>query len=98
MSFFDDDSNDNGHYYDPQDNFQRRVLHNAEKADMHPIAHLASQLQKGVDCMEEFTEQDPHISKRERIAIRCDTEEAREALTKACTVIPQEVNNGHNDG
>lgn len=92
MSFFNDDEDDSDdHYYDPQNKFQKRVLRNAEKLEKHPLAHLAVQLEKGVDCMDEFCSQDPHLSKSERIAIQSDIAEATEALSRACTVIPQEV-------
>lgn len=91
MSFFDDNDDSDDYYYDPEDKFQRRVLKNAEKLEKHPLAHLAIQLSKGVDCMEEFCSQDPHLSKSERIAIESDVEEAKEALSRACTVIPAEV-------
>lgn len=92
MSFFnDDEDNSDSHYYEAEDKFQQRVLKNAEKLDKHPLAHLAVQMSKGAEAMETFCEQDPHISKSERIAIESDIAEAKEALTKACTVIPAEV-------
>lgn len=90
MSFFNDDD-DPEHYYDPSNNFERKVLKNAQKADKHPLAYLALQLSKGVECMEQFTEQDPHISKSERIAIESDVEEAKEALSRACVIIPADT-------
>ena len=93
MSFFNDDEDDSDdHYYDPQNKFQKRVLRNAEKLEKHPLTHLAVEMSKGAEAMETFCEQDPHISKGERIAIESDIAEAKEALTKACTVIPAEVN------
>lgn len=92
MSFFnDDDSDEEDWYYESEDKFQKRVLRNAEKLEKHPLAHLAIQMEKGAQCMETFCEQDPHISKSERIAIQSDIQEAKEALSRACAVIPAEV-------
>jgi hypothetical protein len=91
MSLFDDDDNAEEYYYEAEDKFQQRVLKNAQKLEKHPLAHLAIQLSKGAEAMEAFCEQDPHLSKSERIAIESDIEEAKEALSKACVVIPAEV-------
>lgn len=91
MSFFNDDNDDDEHYYDAENKFQERVLANAQKLDKHPLAHLATQLSKGVEAMEVFTEQDPHISKSERIAIHSDTQEAKQALSRACIIIPEDT-------
>lgn len=90
MSFFDDDG-EGDWYYDPEDEFQKQVLQNADANDDHPLAYLAMRMGAAIDCMEEFTEQDPHISKSERIAIRSDIEEARESIERATKVIPTEA-------
>jgi hypothetical protein len=90
MSLFDDNT-DESYYYDAETEFQEQVLQHADRDDEHPLAYLAIQTSKAVDAMNEFVEQDPHISQSERIAITSDIQEAEQAMSRACRVIPQEV-------
>lgn len=90
MSLFDDDDEED-FYYDPNNEFQRRALKHAERDDEHPLVYMAKTMDKALDAMDEFSGQDPLMSKRERIAISSDLEEAKDALTRACEVIPEEV-------
>ena len=90
MSFFEDEDDDE-HYYEAEDDFARTVLSNAEKLNKHPLEHLAEQQAKAFETMGKFIEQDPHVSKSERIAIKADVEEATEAMHRACKVIPARV-------
>jgi len=91
MSLFDDETEDDEYYYEAEDEFARTVLKNAQKLDKHPIEHLAEQQAEAFRTMESFIEQDPHVSKSERIAINADVEEAKEAMHRACSVIPSKV-------
>lgn len=96
MSLFDDDDPDEDWYYDPDTEFQRRVLKHADAEDEHPLAYLAIRLSKSVDAMEQFVDQDPLLSRNERIAITSDIEEAQDAMARACQLIPKEVTeDGH---
>jgi len=96
MSIFDDEPEEDW-YYDPSNEFQRNVLQHASKNDKHALVYLALRLSKAIDAMDDFTEQDPKLSKSERIAIESDIEEAREAVSKACRIIPKEVTQDEHD-
>ena len=89
MSIFDDD--DSEQWYDPENEFERKVLENAQKLDVHPIVHLAQQQNKALTVMKHFARQEPIINKRERIAIESDVEEATEAISRAYKVMPSAV-------
>lgn len=89
MSLFDDDDED--FYYDPNNDFQRRALKHAEQNDTHALIYIAKTMGQALDAFDEFSQQDPLMSKRERMAIESDVEEARDALERAAEVIPQEV-------
>lgn len=87
--FSDDNSND--WYYDPQNEFQERVLKHAAEADQHPLEYLAHQLDEAFAAMDEFAEQDPKLSKADYVGIKWDIEEAKHGITNACELIPAEV-------
>jgi len=94
MSLFDDSSDDDDeYYYEPDGAFQLSVLQNADKVDQHPMEYIAERQAKALTAMDSFIEQDTHITKSERIALQSDIEEAREAISRACKVIPAEVVN-----
>jgi len=61
MSLFDD--SDDEHWHNPENKFQRKVLQNAEKLDVHPIVHLAKQQEKALEAMKEFSRQGPFVNK-----------------------------------
>jgi len=90
MTLFDDDD-DSEQWYDPQDKFQRKVLQNAEKLNVHPIIHLAKQQEKALEAMMEFSRQEPLVNKQERVAIESDVKEAEEAISRAYQVMPSGV-------
>jgi len=90
MSLFDDDESDD-YWYDPQDEFQRRVLKNASTKGEHPILYLAGRQKKAVEAMEEFVSQETLLSKREQLAVQSDVEEAEEAIGRAYQLMPSEV-------
>jgi hypothetical protein len=90
MSLFDDNDEED-FYYDPNNEFQRRALKHAERDDEHPLVYMARTMDKALEAIDDFANQDPLLSKRERIAISSDIEEAEDALLRACKVIPEEV-------
>jgi len=89
MSLFDNDSDDQ--WYDAENKFQKKVLQNAEKLDVHPIVHLAKQQEKALEAMTEFAGQEPLVNKQERVAIESDVKEAEEAISRAYKVMPSGV-------
>ena len=90
MSLFDntDDNQDESYHYDAEDEFQVAVLRNARKADEHPVALIAMRQASALNALEDFTNQEPLVSKKERVAIESDIEEAREALHRAYRIMP----------
>jgi len=90
MSLFDEDDN---WYYDAETEFDENVLRHADERDMHAMLYLLQTTDDALDTLERFAEQDPQLSKADRIAVQSDVEEAREAMEKACTVIPEGVVN-----
>lgn len=89
MSLFDED--DSEQWYDTHNKFEENVLKNAQRADMHPLAYLLKKQIKALDTLQEFSEQEPLLSKSEQIAVESDAEEAREALERAAEVMPSVV-------
>jgi len=93
MSLFDntDDNQDESYHYDAEDEFQVAVLRNARKADEHPVALIAMRQASALDALEDFINQEPLVSKKERVAIESDIEEAREALHRAYKIMPPSI-------
>jgi hypothetical protein len=90
MSLFDDDSEED-FYYDPANKFQKQALKHAEQQDEHPLVYMAKTMDKALETIDDFANQDPLLSKRERMAISSDIEEAEDALFRAVKIIPEEI-------
>lgn len=90
MSLFDDDDGSE-YWYDPKNEFQRKVVENAAQLDKHPLLYLAERQKKAIEAMDEFVEQETLLSKSEQIAVKSDVEEAEEAIGRAYQVMPSEV-------
>lgn len=99
MSLFDD-SNENGeeYYYEPDDEFQRQLLKNADELDEHPLALLAQRQSASLDAFEHFCRQDPKMSKKDFLAIKSDIKEARQGLKLAYMLVPAEITRRDDDG
>jgi len=91
MSLFDNTDDADESYYEASDEFQRVLLRNAHDLDEHPIALIAMRQASALDTLEDFTNQEPLITTKERVAIESDLEEAREALHRAYKVIPPSI-------
>jgi len=90
MSLFDDDESSD-YWYDPQNEFQRKVLNNASQVGEHPLLYLAGRQKKAIEAMSEFVEQETLLSKSEQLAVQSDVSEAEEAIGRAYQVLPSEV-------
>lgn len=95
MSLFDDDdeNEDDGYWYNPENDFQRKVLENASKVDEHPLLYLADRQQLALEAMETFIEQETLLSAREQMAVNSDVREAIESVERAYHVMPSRVIN-----
>jgi hypothetical protein len=83
-----DSSEDENWYYDPETDFDRQVLRHAADKNTHAMLYLLKTMSEAVDTLERFSEQDPRLSKADRIAVKSDVAEAAEALDRACTFLP----------
>jgi len=92
MSLFDNEPDDTDEsYYEASDEFQTALLRNARDLGEHPIALIAMRQASALNALNDFTEQELLISKKERIAIESDIEEAREALHRAYRIMPPSI-------
>ncbi|WP_424017357.1 hypothetical protein ACOZ4N_15965 [Halorientalis pallida] len=88
MSLFDDDEQQNW-YYEAETEFDENVLKHASQKDMHAMVYLLRTMDEALETLQRFSEQDPQLSKADRIAIESDAEEASQALSRACNIIPE---------
>ena len=91
MSLFDNTDDTDESYYEPDDEFQTALLRNARDLNEHPIALIAIRQASALNALDDFIEQELLISKKERIAIESDIEEAREALHRAYRIMPPSI-------